>query len=134
MSFLDHAGVLGRISIPLLIPPTPAVQAVARTPRVPMFKYPIPSHSLEAWKTQVSLHSHPSISLAIATANAILDNLRDNPHNTTPVPSPHHQLGSTESILSLADDLQNILGEAMDLAKSMLPLKATAPNKGQTLP
>ena len=105
MSFLDHAGMLGRLSIPLLIPPTPVVNAATRTPRVPMFKYPIPPHSLEAWKTQVSMNSYPSISLAIATANAILDNLRDNPHTTTFVPSPGRQLGSQESILSLADDL-----------------------------
>ncbi len=50
------------------------------------------------------------------------------------MPSPNRQIGSKESIFSLSDDLHNILGEAMVLAKFMLPLKATAPNKGQTLP
>ena len=105
MSFLDHAGVLGIIFIPLLIPPFPVVNAATHTPRVPMFKYPIPPHSLEAWKTQVSMNSYPSISLAIATANAILGNLRDTPHTTTYVPSIDRRLGSKESILSLADDL-----------------------------
>jgi hypothetical protein len=34
--------------------------------------------------------------MAIATANAILDNLRDTPHTTTFVPSPYHKLGSKD--------------------------------------
>ena len=43
-------------------------------------------------------------------------------------------LGDRDSILSLATDLQSILGEAMHMATTMFPLKAGTPNKGQTLP
>jgi hypothetical protein len=43
-------------------------------------------------------------------------------------------LGDIDSILSLATDLQNILEDAMHMAKTMFPLKAGAPGKGQTPP
>ena len=39
-----------------------------------------------------------------------------------------------DSILYLAIDLQQILGDAMDMATTMFPLKATTPGKGQALP
>ena len=49
-SFLDHNGVLGKVSLPLLIPPANPIVTTARTPRVPAFKYPIAPHTLAAWK------------------------------------------------------------------------------------
>jgi hypothetical protein len=73
--------------------------------------------------------------LAIATAGAILDNLAD-PLATTGSTEGDTgvHLGDRESILSLASDLQNILGDAMDLATTMFPLKASTPDKRQTRP
>ena len=50
-SFLDHSGVLGRVSLPRLIPPANPTVKTARTPRVPTFKYPIAPHTLAAWKS-----------------------------------------------------------------------------------
>ncbi len=72
--------------------------------------------------------------MAIATANAILANLQGptNPSDTT---DPMEcLLGGRDSILSLAADLQNILGVAMHLDTTMFQLKACTPHKGQTLP
>ena len=77
-SFLDHSGVLGTTSIPLLIPPAPAPTKSAITPRVPTFKYPIPPHSLAECKARVAVDDSLSPTrLAIATANAILSSLED---------------------------------------------------------
>ena len=45
-SFLDHNGVLGRVSLPLLIQPATPIVCAARTPRVPTLKYPIQPHTL----------------------------------------------------------------------------------------
>jgi hypothetical protein len=74
-SFLDHNVVLGKVSLPLLIPPASQIITTAMTPRVPMFKYPIPPHTLAASKSHVEIDSHSPTSLAIAAANAILTNL-----------------------------------------------------------
>ena len=49
-SFLDHNGVLGKASLPLLIPPTNPILTTVKTPRFPTFEYPIPPHTLAAWK------------------------------------------------------------------------------------
>ena len=47
-AFLDHNGVMGRMHLPILtaaaIAPPPFL---ANLPRVPMFQYPIPEHTLE---------------------------------------------------------------------------------------
>ncbi len=126
-SFLDHSGVLGKVSLPLLIPPANPSVTMARTPRVPTFKYPIAPHTLAAWKSQVEIDSHSPTSLAITTANTILHNLQnppDPPYTRDPtVPD----LSDRDSILSLAADLQNILGDAMHMAMTMFPLKAATP-------
>ena len=50
-SFLDHNGVLGNISLPLLIPPANPIVTTVRTPRVKTFKYPISPHTVAAWKS-----------------------------------------------------------------------------------
>jgi hypothetical protein len=83
-SFLDHNRVLGTASLPLLIPPAHVPTKLAITPRVPMFKYPIPVFSLAAWKTRVEVDSHFPTSLAIATADVILRNLEDDTNIATP--------------------------------------------------
>jgi hypothetical protein len=118
-SFLDHNGVLGKVEVPLLIPPASPIVTTARTPRVPTFKYPISPHTLAAWKSQAEIDSHSPTSLAIATANSILTNLQGptNPSDTRDPTEP--VLGGRYSILSLAADLQNILGDAMHMATTV---------------
>ncbi len=79
--------------------------------------------------------SHSPTSLGIATANAILGFLG----GTTPTPittePPTLHMGGRDFILSLASDLQAILGdEAMLLATNMLPHKPKAPATERTLP
>ena len=48
ISFLDHNGILRKVSLPLLIPPASPIVTTVRTPRAPTFKYPIPPHTLAA--------------------------------------------------------------------------------------
>jgi hypothetical protein len=79
-SFLDHCGVMGRISLPILIPPTQPIPRATPTQRVPTFNYPIPAHTLASWKIKVAVDSNSPTALAIATAKAILDNLEDPLH------------------------------------------------------
>jgi hypothetical protein len=76
---------------------------------------------------------HPTL-LAIATANAILTRIADTQTSLTTAAHTGARLGGRDSILSLAADLQNILGNAMNMATTMFPLKAGTPTKGQTLP
>ena len=76
---------------------------------------------------------HPTF-LAIATANAILNGLEDTQTSPTAAIHTGSWIGDRDSILSLAEDLQHILEDAMNLATKMFPLKADAPAKGQTLP
>jgi hypothetical protein len=99
-----------------------------------MFKYPIPPHSRAALKTQVAVDSHFPTSQAITTTSAILNSLGDSTTTQNPANIARHHLGVRESILSLVADLQNILGDAMDMATTMFPLKAPIPRKGKTLP
>ncbi len=76
-------------------------------------------------ETQVAVDSHSPTSMAIATAIAILNSLEDRKHESKHATTPGQHLGGRESVLSLAADLQNILGNARDMAKIMFPLKAT---------
>jgi hypothetical protein len=130
-SFLDHCGVLQTASLPLLTPLAQVLSKAVKTPRVPMFKYPIPPHSLAAWKLHLAVDSHSPTSLAFATANAILMSLGDGTNTLTPENTAGQHLGDRDS---LATDLKNILGDAMNIATTMFPLKATTPCNGQTLP
>jgi hypothetical protein len=132
-SFLDHNGVLGRASLPLFIAPVTPILKTARTPQVPTLNYPIPSHTLAAWKSQVAVDSHSPTSLTLATANVILTGLEDTPSPFTTADLTGPRLGDRDSILSLATYLQNIFGEAMHMAMNMFPLKAGTPGKGNTL-
>jgi hypothetical protein len=84
-----------------------------------MFKYPIPPHSLAAWKIQVAVDSHSPTYLAIATANAILNSLEDSTPKSKPATTPGQHLGGRWSIFSLAADLKNTLGNAVDMPKTM---------------
>ncbi len=132
-SFLGNGGVLGQISVPLLIPPAPVIPDSTKPPRVTMLKYPVPPHALAALKTQVAVDLHSPIARAIATVNAIL-NLEDSTPIAQPATTLRQHPCDKESIHPLAEDHKKILGSAMGIAKTMFPLKATAPNKGQTLP
>ncbi len=76
---------------------------------------------------------HPTF-LAIATANAILNGLEVTHISPTAAIHTESWIGDRDSIICLAADLQHTLGEAMDLATNMFPLKAGTPTKGQTLP
>ena len=86
-----------------------------------MFRYPIPADTKVEWKSRVAVVSHAAITLAITTARVMLAHL-ESPDSTTP-PSDHlgQILGGKESILFLAMDLQNILGEALDTAVTKFP-------------
>ncbi len=108
-SFLDHNRVLGRASLPLLIPPVTPILRTTRTPRVPTSKYPIPPHTLAAWKTHVAVAFHTPSSLAPATVKAILTSLESAPHPPPPEDPTGPRLGDRDSILYLAADLQTIL-------------------------
>jgi hypothetical protein len=99
-----------------------------------MFIYTIPEHTLAEWKAQVIVDSQSHISLAIATVNAILASLENIAPPPNLVEPTHHSLGGKESILSLANDLQNMLGDAMALATSMFPKKSTLRARGTPSP
>ena len=73
-AFLDHHGVLGRISIPILTAEAVA-PPIPQPPWVPMFQYPIPEHTLETWKSKVTIDSFAAILLAKATALSLKDSL-----------------------------------------------------------
>ena len=85
-----------------------------------MFQYPIPANPLERWKSQVVVDSHSPISLAIATATAILRSLDAVTTPNHPV-KKNHYLRDRESVLSLTADIQAIVGDAMTLASNMFP-------------
>jgi hypothetical protein len=95
-----------------------------------MFTYPIPLHNLAACKWQVAVVSHSPISLAIATANAILTSLRDSPNPSNTLDPTGSLLGDRDSIILLDTDLQNIIVDVMHVATTMFPLKASTPCKG----
>ena len=78
----------------------------------------------------MAVDSHSPTSLAIATANVILTSLgiSTNPSNTTAPTGP--LLGDRDSILSLATDLQNIIGDAMHMVTTIFPIKAGTKCKG----
>ena len=79
------------------------------------------------------METHYPISLAITTATAISDNLEA-------ASVQHHeafgsrQLEGRESVLSLATNIQTILGDAMAMATTMLPHKPTSSGKAKTPP
>ena len=123
---------MGTIRLP--ISPGEALPSLpARPPRVPTFEYPIPEHILEGWKSKVAVESYGAIALAKAMGQSLLTSLTHSSGGRY----ANHALGShplEPAILDLAKDIQAILGEALEEATHMFPLKTpTTPNKG-TLP
>jgi len=130
-SFLDHKGVLGIIQIPVLTEKATAPPPT-RTPQVHTLRFQVPEHDMETWHSKVAVDSVTTTALASAMARTLLGylSLDDNQgqHNTLPSPK-----GVEAAILSIASDLQTILGEAMPTATAISPQKQAAPKKN-TLP
>jgi hypothetical protein len=131
-AFLDHRGVQGTLSLPIAIgpdfpPPSP------RPPRVPTFRYPIPEHSLDAWKSKVAIDSHGAIALAVATGHALLASLPPHTSGSQSDPRSDTQIPGLD-ILGLANDIQTILGDALTEATKIFPLKTAKFTKKGTLP
>ena len=131
-AFLDHRGVQGTLSLPIAIgpdfpPPSP------RPPRVPTFRYPIPEHSLDAWKSKVAIDSHGAIALAVATGHALLASLPPHTSGSQSDPRSDTQIPGLD-ILDLANDIQTILGDALTEATKIFPLKTAKSTKKGTLP
>ena len=102
------------------------------TLRVHTFKFPVPEHDMETWRSKVADDSAPATPLALAMARRLLDSL-----SSKDIQGHHDASLSLQaveaSILSIASDLKTILGEAMATATTIFPQKPVAPNKG-TLP
>jgi hypothetical protein len=104
------------------------------TPRVPMFQYPIPEHTLEEWKSRVMVDSYTALMLARATALSLKDSL-EFPSGAISLEGNRETSQDTKAhILELASTLQDILGGAMDTASAMFPHKAAPPPAKGTLP
>ena len=99
-----------------------------------MFQYPIPEHTLEERKSKVSVDSHTVVMFARATALSLKDSLDYTNGDISPMGKKEISQDTRTHILELANTLQDILGEAMDTAKSMFPHKATPPPSRGTLP
>jgi hypothetical protein len=76
--------------------------------------------------------SYTAIYMSTARAHTLLDSLTPNEvsGSANPPPNPHEV---EKTVLSLANDLQAILVDAMDTATAMFPQKPFAPKRG-TLP
>jgi len=101
----------------------------ARTPRGPMFQYPIPSHILEEHKFKVMVDSYTAISLFTTMARTLLDSLSTN-EGSNPAHAPLNPQETEAVVLSLANDLYTILGDAMNTATAMFPQKPTTLIRG----
>jgi hypothetical protein len=95
---------MGRISIPILTaaaiaPPNP------QPPRVPMFQYPIPEHTIEEWKSKVTVDSYIAIMLARATALSLKDSLEFPTRAISPEGNRETSQDTKTHILELANTL-----------------------------
>ena len=99
-----------------------------------MFQYPIPEHTLETWKSKVTIDSFTAIMLAKATALSLKDSLEFPSGAISPEGVRETSQDTKTHILELANTLQDILGEAMDTATTMFPHKAVLPSSRGTLP
>ena len=99
------------------------------TPRVYTFRFPDPEQDMETWRSKVAVVSATATALASVMARMLLDSLStdDNQEQKDTPPSPH---GKEAAILSVASNLQIILGEAMTTATTIFPQKPAAPKKG----
>ena len=132
-AFLDHQGVMGTLHLP--ITPTEAllVLPLARPPRVPLFRYPIPEPILEGWKSKVAMESCDATSLAKAMGHSLIASLGHEPgiSHTDDTIDPR---GIASSIIGLANDIQAILGDALAEATTTFPHKPHAILGKGTLP
>jgi hypothetical protein len=73
---------LGTLNLPIM--PTEALlPPLARPPRVPLFRYPIPEPILEGLKSKVAVESYAAISLAKATGHSLLASLGHEPGSSS---------------------------------------------------
>ena len=94
---------MGTLSLPISImpdlpPPSP------RPPRVPTFRYPIPEHTLDGWKSKIAVDSHGAIALATVMGHSLLA-------SSPPTMGPPTDPGSYSQIprldiISLANDIR----------------------------
>ena len=123
-TFLDHQGVLGTLHLP--IPPPEALPpTLARPPRVPLFRYPIPEPTLDGWKSKVAVNSHADISLAKAMSHSLLASLTHQPEGK-PTRDALAPQWVDASIIGISNDIQAILGEALAVATIMFPRRTHA--------
>ncbi len=99
-----------------------------------MFQYPIPEHTLEDWKSKVTVDSYTAIMLARATTLSLKDSFEFPTGAISPEGNREPSRDTKTHILELANTLQDILGEAMDTATTMFPHKAVPPPSRGTLP
>jgi hypothetical protein len=131
-AFLDHHGVMGTLQLPISSG-TDLPSPDARPRRVPTFRFLIPVHTLDGWKSKVAVDSHGDITLAQAMGHSLLASLPQHPGGRPTDYSPDFHLVEPD-ILGLADDIQAILGEALTEATNMFPLKTPTPPSKGTLP
>jgi hypothetical protein len=98
-----------------------------------MFQYPIPEHTLEEWKSKVTLDSYIAIMLARYAALSLKNSLEFSTGPISPEGNGEVSQDTKTHILELANNLQDILGGAMDTAKAMFPHKAAPPPSKGTL-
>jgi hypothetical protein len=131
-AFFYHAGVLDKIQLPILT--TTIATLPLATPRVPMFQYPIPEHTLEEGKSKVAVKLYTSTSLATAMVRSLPGSLPHEQGHLTPGDSHKTIHNTMSSVLDLTGNLQAVLGDAMDMATAMLPHIPTSPlNTGSVL-
>ena len=123
---------MGTLQLPISIGPD-LPPPIARPPRVPTFRYPIPEHSLDAWKSKIAIDSHGAIALAVATGHALLASLPPHTSGSQSDPRLDTQIPGLD-ILDLANDIQTILGDALTEATKIFPLKTAKSTKKGTLP
>jgi hypothetical protein len=94
-----------------------------------MFQYAIPEHTLEKWKSRVTVDLNTAIFLSTAMARTLLDSVFINEVSRLMTPSPN-PMEVQAALLSLANDLQTILGDAMDMITAMSPHESSALKRG----
>ena len=100
-----------------------------------MFQYPIPEHTLEEWKSKVTVDSYTAIMRARATALSLNDSLESPAGAISPKGNRETSHDTKTHILKLANTLQDILGKAMDTVTAMVPRKAAPPpSRGTNTP
>jgi hypothetical protein len=99
-----------------------------------MFQYPIPEHTLEEWKSKVTVDFYTDIMLARATTLSLKGSLESPTGAISPEDNKETSQNTKTHILELANTLQDILGKAMDTATAMFPRKAAPPPTRGTPP